>query len=83
MKINTKIPERKKFANSHCRIKTDEPKAPARAVHVGRAILNGTLGESRSKLLLHGIYDADDAGDFGESVDNQPDTKDKDKDKDK
>lgn len=79
MKINTKIPDREKFANFHCHIKTDEPKVPARAVHVGRAILDGTLGESRSKLLLHGIYDADDAGDFGESAENQQDTKDKDK----
>lgn len=32
-----------------------------RRVRIGRAICNGTLGESNSKLLLHGNYDPEDS----------------------
>lgn len=43
-----------------------EPKPFTKAVHVGRAICDKTLGQSNSKLLVHGIYDEDGTEDFGE-----------------
>lgn len=44
----------------------EEPKPIRKAVHVGRAICDHTLGQSNSKLLVHGIYDEDGTEDFGE-----------------
>lgn len=38
-----------------------EERTPVRRVRIGEAIVNGTLGESNSPLLLHGHYDAEDS----------------------
>lgn len=43
----------------------EESKPISRAVHVGRAIREKTLGQSNSGLLLHGYFDDADVEDFG------------------
>lgn len=44
----------------------EEPKPFTKAIHIGRAIRENTLGQSNSKLLVHGIFDEDGTEDFGE-----------------
>lgn len=44
----------------------EEPKPLARAVHIGRAIREKTLGQSKSPLLLHGHFDDPSVEDFGQ-----------------
>lgn len=44
----------------------EEPRPIRLAVHVGRAIREKTLGQSKSGLLLHGYYDDNDVEDFGQ-----------------
>lgn len=52
-----------------------EPKPRKRARHIGDAILNGTLGQSNSKLLLHGVFDENDVDDFGHEPKREDNTK--------
>lgn len=44
----------------------EELKPITKAVHVGRAIRDKTLGQSKSGLLLHGFFDENDVDDFGQ-----------------
>lgn len=44
----------------------EERKPLTRAVHIGRAIREKTLGQSKSPLLLHGYFDDPSVEDFGQ-----------------
>lgn len=49
----------------------EERKPLARAVHIGRAIREKTLGQSKSPLLLHGHFDDPSVEDFGQELEGK------------
>lgn len=53
----------------------EEPKPVTRAVHIGRAIREKTLGQSNSPLLLHGHFDDPSVEDFGHEPKRKETTK--------